>query len=268
MYDSYDRKISYLRISLTDLCNLRCTYCMPAEGVALKPRSAFLSYEEIIAVVGEAAALGITKIRLTGGEPLVKKDVCFLVQGLKAVRGVEEVAMTTNGTLLAGMAAALKDAGLDRLNISLDTLDAGKYRTITRGGDLGAVLRGIEAARRAGFRGTKINMVLIPGTNDGDVEAMAAFCRQNGLVLQRIRRYSLREREESGGPEEAERPQACARCNRIRLTADGRLKPCLFSDAEIPVDLADIAASLKRAVREKPRRGKSCSIRGVWQIGG
>jgi len=268
MYDSFNRKIDYLRISLTDLCNLRCTYCMPAEGVPLRPRSDFLSYEEIAAVVREAAALGLTKIRLTGGEPLVKKDLDVLIEQLKAVPGVEEVALTTNGTLLAPLAAALKAAGLDRLNISLDTLDPEKYRRITRGGDIEDVMRGIAAAREAGFERTKINMVLIPGVNELEIEAMAAFCRDRGLILQRIRHYSLRERGDDGELEEAERPGACARCNRIRLTADGRFKPCLFSDAEIPVDLADIAAGLKRAVREKPARGKSCTVRGVWQIGG
>ena len=268
MYDSFNRKIDYLRISLTDLCNLRCTYCMPAEGVPLRPRSDFLSYEEIAAVVREAAALGLTKIRLTGGEPLVKKDLDVLIEQLKAVPGVEEVALTTNGTLLAPLAAALKAAGLDRLNISLDTLDPEKYRRITRGGDIEDVMRGIAAAREAGFERTKINMVLIPGVNELEIEAMAAFCRDRGLILQRIRHYSLRERGDDGELEEAERPGACARCNRIRLTADGRFKPCLFSDAEIPVDLADIAAGLKRAGREKPARGKSCSVRGVWQIGG
>jgi cyclic pyranopterin phosphate synthase len=268
MYDSFDRKIDYLRISLTDLCNLRCTYCMPAEGVPLRPRSDFLSYEEIAAIVREAAALGIAKIRLTGGEPLIKKDLDVLIRALTGVPGVEEVALTTNGTLLAPLAARLKAAGLDRLNISLDTLDLEKYRRITRGGNIRDVMSGIEAAREAGFRRTKINMVLIPDVNEDEVEAMASFCAERGLELQRIRHYSLRDRGDEGELEEAERPGACARCNRIRLTADGKLKPCLFSDAEIPIDLSDIAAGLKQAVWKKPARGRSCTVRGVWQIGG
>ncbi len=268
MYDSFDRRIDYLRISLTDLCNLRCTYCMPEEGVPLRPRSDFLTYEEITAVAREAARLGLTKIRLTGGEPLIKKDLDVLIRALKAIPEVEEVALTTNGTLLAGLAATLKAAGLDRLNISLDTLDPGRYRDITRGGNIEDVMRGIEAAAAAGFRGTKINMVLIPGFNEDEVAPMGAFCRDHCLTLQRIRHYSLRERGGGEEAEEAERPGACARCNRIRLTADGKLKPCLFSDAEIPVDLEDIAAGLKKAVREKPARGRSCTVRGVWQIGG
>ena len=205
---------------------------------------------------------------MTGGEPLVKKDIAVLVRLLKSIPGVREAGLTTNGTLLGPLAAQLKDAGLDRINVSLDTLDPDKYREITRGGDIAAVLRGIDAAAAAGFRNTKINMVLIPGVNEGDAGAMAAFCRAKGIALQRIHHYSLRERGDGGDPLEAERPHACARCNRIRLTADGKLKPCLFSDAEIAVDPADIAGSLKRAIREKPARGASCTVRGNWQIGG
>lgn len=268
MFDSYHRKISYLRVSVTDLCNLRCTYCMPPRGVRLKARSEILSYEAIIEIAREASGLGITKIRLTGGEPLVKKDICVLVRGLKAIPCLEEVTLTTNGTLLAPLAVLLKEAGLDRINISLDTLDPERYRSITRGGDIREALAGIEAARSAGFQKTKINMVLVPGFNEDEVEAMAAFCGEKGLTLQRIHHYSLDDRGETGDFEDAERPYACGRCNRIRLTADGKLKPCLFSDAEIPVDLSDIASSLKRAIREKPAHGKSCTVRGIWQIGG
>jgi cyclic pyranopterin phosphate synthase len=268
MFDSYNREISYLRISVTDFCNLRCTYCMPPDGVTPRPRREFLSYEAIAAIAREAAGLGITQVRLTGGEPLVKRDITVLLRLLKAIPGVREVALTTNGTLLAPLAGPLKEAGLDRINVSLDTLDPIKYREITRGGDIRDALRGIEAALGAGFRNTKINMVLIPGVNDEAIDEMAAFCRRKGLVLQRIHHYSLRDRGEAGDPLDAERPHACAACNRIRLTADGKLKPCLFSDAEIPVDLADIRTSLQRAIRGKPERGRSCTVRGIWQIGG
>jgi len=268
MFDSFDREITYLRISITDLCNLRCGYCMPADGVRHRPRSDFLSYEEIAAVAREAAKLGISKIRLTGGEPLIKKDISVLVRMLKEIPGVREVVLTTNGTRLPALAPKLKAAGLDRLNVSLDTLDADTYRRITRGGDIADVLEGLGAAAAAGFRNTKINMVVIPGVNENDVGPMAAFCRAHGYTLQRIHHYSLRARGDAGDPLGAERPEACARCNRIRLTADGKLKPCLFSDAEIAVDPADIAGSLKRAIREKPARGASCTVRGNWQIGG
>jgi cyclic pyranopterin phosphate synthase len=212
--------------------------------------------------------LGITKVRLTGGEPLVLPDIDVLIRKLKEVPGLREVALTTNGTLLAPLARRLKDAGLDRLNVSLDTVDPVKYGEVTRGGDVRNALRGLEAARAAGFRRTKVNMVLIPGFNENDIPDMAAFCRREGLVLQRIHRYSLDDRGEGKEPVQAERPYACDDCNRIRLTADGKLKPCLFSDIEVPVDPDDIPSSLERAIREKPARGRTCTGRGVWQIGG
>jgi cyclic pyranopterin phosphate synthase len=268
MYDSYNRRIDYLRVSVTDRCNLRCTYCMPEAGIPLKFHADILSYEQIVRVAAAAAALGIRKVRLTGGEPLVRRNIAFLVRKLKALPGIVEVALTTNGTLLAPRAVELKQAGLDRLNVSLDTLDAGRYRRITRNGDIGEVLAGIDAALAAGFVATKVNMVLIPGINDGDVAAMQAFCRAKGLELQRIHHYSLGDRRSAQGAMEAERPLACGACNRLRLTADGRLKPCLFSDREVAVDFNDIAASLERAVRAKPASGVACANRGNWQIGG
>lgn len=271
MFDSYNREIDYLRVSVTDRCNLRCTYCMPAEGVPLKRHADILSYERIIQVAHGAAALGIRKLRLTGGEPLVRRDVAFLVRELKSVPGVREVCLTTNGTLLAPLAGELRRAGLDRLNISLDTLDPERYRQVTRVGDIAAALAGIDAARAAGFPLTKLNMVLIPGFNDDEVEAMREFCRRQGLRLQRIRHYSLHDHAtavtEPGAPA-PERPLPCSACNRLRLTADGRLKPCLFSDREFAVDFSDIRASLLRAVRAKPAGGASCAGRGNWQIGG
>ena len=271
MFDSYNRKIDYLRVSVTDRCNLRCTYCMPAEGIPLKRHDDILSYERIVQVAQAAAGLGIRKLRLTGGEPLARRDVAFLVRALKAVPGIREVCLTTNGTLLAPLAGALRDAGLDRLNISLDTLDPERYRQVTRVGDVTAALAGIRAAREAGFRLTKINMVLIPGFNDDEVDGMREFCRRQGLQLQRIRHYSLHDHataEAAPGAPGPERPLACSACNRLRLTAAGRLKPCLFSDREFAVDFSDIRASLLQAVRAKPARGLSCVSRGNWQIGG
>ncbi len=268
MYDSYKREIDYLRISVTDRCNLRCSYCMPETGIALKSHFDILPYEKIVRVAAAAAELGIRKIRLTGGEPLVRKDIAFLVHELKAVPGVREVSMTSNGTLLDLLAAGLKQAGLDRLNISLDTLDAERYRRVTRNGDIAQALAGIDAARAAGFAGTKINMVLIPGFNQDEVEPMHEFCRRRGLRLQRIHHYSLHDLRTARSGLEAERPLACAVCNRLRLTADGKLKPCLFSDSEFAVDFADIRASLEQAVRAKPRQGAACGNRQNWQIGG
>jgi GTP 3',8-cyclase len=268
MFDPYSRQIDYLRVSVTDRCNLRCAYCMPEDGIELKKHADILPYEKIIEIVTAAADLGIHKIRLTGGEPLVRKNISFLVAELKKVPGISEISMTSNGTLLDMLAVELKQAGLDRLNISLDTLDAGKYRRLTRNGDIEKVFAGIMAADRAGFRATKINMVLIPGFNDGDVEGMQSFCRGNGLRLQRIHHYSLHDLKSADRALAAERPLSCHVCNRLRLTADGKLKPCLFSDREFAVDFSDIRASLEKAVQAKPRHGVACHSRENWQIGG
>jgi cyclic pyranopterin phosphate synthase len=268
MFDAYKRKINYLRVSVTDRCNLRCTYCMPEAGVVLKEHADILSYEKIIRVVAVAAKMGIGKIRLTGGEPLVRRNIPFLVRELKALPGIAEVSMTSNGTLLERWAAELKKAGLDRLNISLDTLDEDKYRQITRGGDMRQALAGIAAAARAGFAGSKINMVLIPGFNDGEVGAMKRFCLENDLRLQRIHHYSLYDLQGTQRALAAERPLACPICNRLRLTADGKLKPCLFSDLEFAVDFSDIAGSIRRTVLAKPQHGTRCLGRENWQIGG
>ena len=268
MYDSYNREIDYLRISVTDRCNLRCSYCMPEAGIALKSHLDILPYEKIVRVAAAAAELGIRKIRLTGGEPLVRKNIAFLVRELKAVAGVREVSMTSNGTLLDLRAAELKQAGLDRLNISLDTLDPARYRQITRNGEIARVMAGIDAAQAAGFADIKINMVLLPGFNEDEVEPMREFCRRRGLQLQRIHHYSLHDLRTARSGLEAERPLACGVCNRLRLTADGKLKPCLFSDREFAVDFADIRASLEQAVRAKPGQGVACGNRQNWQIGG
>jgi cyclic pyranopterin phosphate synthase len=268
MFDSYNREINYLRVSVTDRCNLRCTYCMPESGIQMKSHSDILPYEKIVQVVAAAAAQGISKIRLTGGEPLVRKNITFLVRELKAVPGVREVSMTTNGTLLERLAEELRQAGLDRLNISLDTLDAAKYRRITRSGEIAWVFAGINAAQKAGFSPIKINMVLIPDFNQDEVDGMKDFCLNNGLLLQRIHHYSLHDLKTAQSELNAERPLSCHVCNRLRLTADGKLKPCLFSDHEIAVDFLDIPASLRAAVQAKPPRGIACRSRQNWQIGG
>lgn len=268
MYDRFNRRINYLRVSVTDRCNLRCIYCMPAKGITWRRPEEIISYEEITQVVAEGVKWGISKVRLTGGEPLVRKGIVSLVSMLKKIPHLEEVALTTNGILLAQLASSLKAAGLDRLNISLDSLREDRYRMITRGGNLRSVLAGIEAAHEAGFKRTKINMVIIPGINVDEVGEMEEFCRRNDLILQRINHYSLDDHETCSSHFRAERPPRCERCNRLRLTADGKLKPCLFLDLEIPVDIHNIAASLKRAVNLKPYQGVSCSNRGNWEIGG
>ncbi len=268
MLDRYNRSITYLRISVTDRCNLRCTYCMPEEGVTLKNHSDILSYEDILKIVKQAVKMGITKYRLTGGEPLVRKDITLLIRQLGAQKGLKELTLTTNGVLLEEMADDLKKSGLDRINISLDTLDPLKYQKLTRIGKLSRVLRGIDAVIDVGFRGTKLNMVVIPGTNTNEIADMKQFCRRKGLRLQRINHYSLNNIKSMSKQYRAERPLACNVCNRIRLTADGRLKPCLFSNLEIPVEMNHIGECIKRAILSKPEHGTVCTSRQNWQIGG
>jgi cyclic pyranopterin phosphate synthase len=241
---------------------------MPPEGVAHKSHNNILSYEKILEVVKEAIALGIEKFRLTGGEPLVRKGFLFLVKQLKKLSGLEELTLTTNGVLLDEMAFPLKKAGLDRINVSLDTLDPGKYKKITRIGDIENVLRGIHALIVAGFKDTKINMVLIPGFNDTEVVAMQTFCLEKGFTLQRINHYSLDNIRSIDRTCTAERPLMCKRCNRIRLTADGKLKPCLFSDIEVTLDFSNLRESLINAIQCKPESGTTNITTQNWQIGG
>jgi cyclic pyranopterin phosphate synthase len=268
MFDKYKRKIHYLRISVTDRCNLRCVYCMPEEGISLKKHSDIMSYESMIELVIVAVKLGIDKIRITGGEPLVRKNIVYFIRQLKNIPGLKELVLTTNGLLLERMAEDLKTTGLDRINISLDTIDPEMYSKITRNGDLSHVLRGIDAVIKSGFKQTKINMVLIPGVNIKEIPRMEAFCKEKGLVLQRINHYSLDSLDSINKQYQAERPLSCHICNRLRLTADGKLKPCLFSDLEYPVDFSNIESSLKRAIENKPRNGTSCTSKQNWQIGG
>lgn len=268
MLDRFKRDIFYLRISVTDRCNLRCTYCMPENGILLKKHGDILSYEQIVAIVREAVKLGITKVRLTGGEPLVRKNISLLIEELRAETEILEITLTTNGTLLPKMARSLKRAGLNRLNISLDTLNPETYRRLTRKGNLELVLKGIDSAIDAGFLNTKLNMVLIPGINTHEVEDLRTFCLNKGLKLQRINQYSLSDINSINRQHTSERPLNCSLCNRIRLTADGHLKPCLFSDIEIPINMARIKESLMQAIMNKPECGSFCSRRENWQIGG
>jgi len=268
LLDRFNRKIDYLRISVTDRCNQRCVYCMPEEHFVHKHPDEILSYEQIGAFVGVAAELGIRKVRLTGGEPLVRKDIERLVARLAKIEGIDEVCMTTNGSALVDKAAGLKQSGLARVNISIDSLDAEKYSRITRGGDLGEALAGIDAAVEAALTPIKINMVILDDTTQEDIEEMKAFCEKRGLQLQKIMQFSLYDRADLSERFEAERPPKCGRCNRLRLTADGFLKPCLFSDSEICVDFGDIRGSILEAVAGKPQSGNSCRNRIMRQIGG
>ena len=270
LLDPYGRRIRYLRISVTDRCNYRCVYCMPEEGVPLKSHDDILSYEEIASIAEGAAKLGFDRIRLTGGEPLVRKGIEELVSMLAAIDGLNEVAMTTNASLLTREKAhQLKDAGLSRINISLDTLDPERFRAITRGGNLCDVFEGIDAALDADLKPVKINMIVFEETTREELEAMRAFCTGKGLILQTIKQFSLYDRGENPAADIAcDRPQPCELCDKLRLTADGHIKPCLFSDREIRVDLDNIELSLRKSVAAKPKRGTCCSNRLMCQIGG
>ena len=191
MLDHFNRNINYLRISVTDRCNLRCRYCMPEEGIELMKHENILSFEEIVEVVKVGVSKGINRLRLTGGEPLVRKGIVSLVGMLTQIEGIEEVAMTTNGTLLAEYATDLASAGLRRVNISIDTLDPEKYRELTIGGDINAVLKGIKAAKEAGLSPIKLNCVVTNSSADPNAKAIAIFARENGLKVQFIHLMNL-----------------------------------------------------------------------------
>jgi len=266
MYDSFNRQISYLRISVTDRCNLACSYCMPEQVLALKAGKKILEFYEIAEIVRTLAPLGISKIRLTGGEPLVRKDLDELVRMISAIAGIREITMTTNGLLLAGLARRLAAAGLDRVNISLDTLNPERYREITRGGDIRRVKQGIEAARNAGLNPVKINCVITPDTTEEELKSLKAFCRPRDLELRFIRQMNLG----SGRFWKVEGGEGgnCALCNRIRLTSDGRFIPCLFSDREFHIQEYGIIAAFQRAIEQKPERGRVNSRNTFYGIGG
>ena len=233
-----------------------------------KSHSEILSYERIEQVTKVAAKMGITKVRLTGGEPLVRKNVEQLVAKLAAIDGIDEVCMTTNGSLLSDIATKLKRSGLGRVNISIDSLDRNRYQKITRGGDLRQALAGVDAAIKAELMPIKINMVILNDTTEEDVEKMKTFCGQKGLRLQKIMQFSLYDRSDLSRRFGTERPPKCSQCNRLRLTADGFLKPCLFSDNEIKVNFDDIGGSILEAVAKKPENGSSCRNRLMNEIGG
>lgn len=306
MKDGLGRNINYLRISVTDRCNLRCRYCMPEEGIEKKGHQEMLTLEEIFEVVRVCADLGTDKIRITGGEPLVRKGLIGLIEKITALSGIKDIALTTNGVLLGQMAGDLRKAGLKRINISLDTMDAKKYEYITRGGNVKAVLEGIEAALKTGLVPIKINTVLTKGFNEDEIgdfirltlnenidvrfiELMplghaSGFAAEHYLpnteVLERFKELEQVEAEDKSSPAKYYRlPGAkgrvglinpishafCSNCNRIRLTADGKLKPCLHSDMEIDIRkvLRDekntdkfqaVRQAVVEAIQAKPRK--------------
>ena len=294
MIDKLGRDITYLRISLTDKCNLRCRYCMPEEGVCRRSHHEMMNEEEIITAVEVAVSLGIHKIRLTGGEPLVKRNILSICRRVAAVEGVREVCLTSNGILLPELAKPLKEAGVKRLNLSLDTLDSQKYAYITRVGELEQFRKGLEAALEAGFDKIKINAVLIGGFNDDEVEALANLTMEYPVDMRFIELMPIQNHDEFG--ESAYVPYSrvleklpeavpaakdggvaklyrlpgakgniglispinahfCSECNRIRLTADGKLKPCLHSGEEYSIkglDREAMKAVFEQAIWNKP----------------
>ncbi len=315
MKDLNGRNIEYLRLSVTDLCNYRCTYCMGEDGVAKLGHSDILSIEALAEIGRAAVACGIKKIRLTGGEPLVRKGVVSLCRMLKSIPGLAELAMTTNGSLLPEYAFALKEAGLDRLNISIDTLDETKFTELTRRGNLRDALDGLAAAKAAGFTNIKINTVLIGGFNLDEIPKLIALTRDEPVSVRFIELMPIGEcagwpknRFVSADavlgacpalvPEKTEgvaelyrvpghigtvgliRPLShsfCGDCNRIRVTTDGKLKPCLHSPLEIDLNGltgAALISAIKKGIFYKPERhhlnedGQSASLRGMHRIGG
>ena len=314
LVDAFGRKITYLRVSVTDKCNLRCIYCMPEEGVAAKSHCDILRIEELARIIHVASELGITHVRLTGGEPLVRRGIATLVCFLSEIPGIRDISMTTNGLLLPGLAANLKDAGLNRVNVSLDTLKPETYKKITRRGELESVLCGLKAIEDVGLSPIKINAVVLKGVNDDEINDMAMLTKEHPWTVRFIEfmpfwnngwkfggKYVVPIREvrekilaqgarpvESGrvgdespdgaGPANyVEFPGArgsigfismedhiCSHCNRMRLTADGLLLPCLFSD--VSVDLrtslregasdSAIAELICKAVSLKPASGR------------
>ncbi len=299
--DNFGRKINYLRLSVTDRCNMRCVYCMPVDGIVKLGHSKILSYEEFLLIAKAAVSLGIEKIRVTGGEPLVRSGILSFLQQLAQISGLKQLVLTTNGVLLAEMAQALKDAGVQRLNISLDSLQADMFTRLTRRNLLAQVLSGIDAAERVGLP-YKINMVVMRGLNDGELLDFARLTQNHDCtvrfieymptlkdsdwhslvvssqeVLQRLHgHYSLHpiDRGALAGPAEefsiaGARGQIgvitplsghfCQDCNRIRITASGAVRTCLFSDHEFDLkpllvagNINDIANELQRLVSDKP----------------
>jgi len=266
MFDSFNRPINYLRISVTDRCNLRCLYCMPEEGVKLLRHEDILSFEEIIEVTRVAVSMGFDKIRITGGEPLVRKGIVNLVKQIADIDGINDLSLTTNGVLLEEYAGALTQAGLHRINISLDTVDPDQYKMITRGGDIKKVVRGIVAAQKAGLSPIKINCVIDKSADEPDAIGVKDFCDKTGLEVRFIHRMHLGDgafsKVEGGSGGD------CARCNRLRLTANGRIMPCLFNDMEFDVRSLGAKQAIEQAISHKPDCGTYSKNHLFHNIGG
>lgn len=317
MRDQFNRDLTYLRVSITDRCNLRCTYCMPVEGVETMPHDELLSYEELYSVIEKFVSLGVKKLRITGGEPLVRKDVVKFIEQVAKLDKLEDIAMTTNGLLLKELALPLKKAGLHRVNISLDTLDQNRYKLMTRGGELKSVLEGIQTAKEVGLK-IKLNCVVNKGINDDEVGRFIQLTQDWGVDVRFIELMPIGQNIQYAQehfysneiilnqfpelkPVKAEDPSSparyyqldgakgkvglisplscnfCAYCNRLRLTPDGKLKPCLHSDIEIDLKTAlrnnqDILPLILESYQIKPEKHlldeHKMIVRQMSQIGG
>lgn len=321
MRDKFSRNIDYMRVSVTDLCNLRCFYCMPEDGVCKRDHGDVLRYEEIARIVEEGAKIGISKIRITGGEPLVRPGIEEFVARVSEIEGIEEVSMTTNGILLDGKAKELKRAGLNRINISMDSLDPDKYRRITRGGSLKRVFRAVNTCLEEGIKPVKINTVILKGINDDEIEDFARlttmlpvhvrfielmpvgeaadvydeYCMSVDEVMAKLpglvpavqgmgngpaKCYAYRGALGTVGFIAALSHNFCRNCNRIRLTADGKIKPCLNSNVEVDLKPAlregkgSVAELFRSAIGQKPEKHHMEEMqdaggnRRMYQIGG
>ncbi|NBG87326.1 GTP 3',8-cyclase MoaA [Isachenkonia alkalipeptolytica] len=320
MKDTYKRNINYLRISVTDFCNLRCKYCMPEAGVEKMKHCDVLSIEEIVKIAKESASLGIRKVRITGGEPLVRKGIIDLIKGISAIEGIEDIAMTTNGLLLKEYGKELKEAGLKRVNISIDSLDPHRYREITRGGEVEKVLEGIEEALTLGLDPIKLNTVIIGGENEEDIRKLmdltkvypidvrfielmpigeaSSWSKKHFISNEEIRKRVpelVPQLHETASPAQYYKlPSAkgrvgfidpisshfCSECNRLRVTFDGKLKPCLHSSQEIDLlpalreETGSLRELLAQAIASKPEKHFLDTVdykaitRNMSQIGG
>ncbi len=266
LIDTFGRKIDYLRISVTDRCNLRCSYCMPPDGIVSIPHEKVLSFEQICDFVRVAVELGVRKVRLTGGEPLVRRGIVRLVEMLAQIDGIEDFAMTTNGQLLANFAQDLAKAGLMRVNVSLDTIDSARYAELTRGGDINNVFTGLSAANDAGLHPIKLNCVIENSAAEPDALAVATFAREHNFFVRFILRMDLETgrfgivSDGTGGN--------CKVCNRLRLSSDGFVLPCLFSDTTFDVRELGAREAILAAVQAKREHGGCARRVKFYSIGG
>jgi len=266
MYDRYNRKINYLRVSVTDRCNLRCNYCMPEDGIKLLNHQDILTFNEIVAFVEVAVSLGVNKVRITGGEPLVRKGIVDLIGMIAKISGIDDLSMTTNAIMLSQFAGPLFEAGLRRVNVSLDTIDPDKFRNLTRGGEINDVFSGLHEAKRIGFKPIKLNCVIHKSSNEPDALAVKEFANKNGFDIRFIPMMNL----EKGifGQVEGGDGGNCSSCNRLRLTANGLVKPCLFSDLGYSVRELGSKEAIEKAIGLKPESG-SHNLQGkFYNIGG